>query len=369
MKSETELIVDDKINSVFHNRDDVDPIVRRFEDLFDKAHKLGSGAYGTVFRARAKRNIGSLREGQEYAVKCMNKATFKVKSVIREMDIMKELKDECKNGFICYESLYFLTRGDKNSQIFPTLVMQLIQGETLLQFIENSGEKISANRFLGIAKDLMNTLALVHKYGYAHRDIKPDNIMMTKEGHPVIIDFGMACSIEKKSIHYCSSFGGTPDYMSPQMLFFIHFGVSSIDTAIMSFLANDVYAMGVCFYQMLTKSLGTPYDDIDVQIGKKEGTIQNILKYNEIGDCSNAAICSFVKSMVDPDDSKRPTAEEAVSILNDIEYEKPTGYRRISKSHNSDIISIITDVIKKGSFKSSSSESKSGTESLGTEEY
>lgn len=368
MKSDTELLVDDKINSVFHNRDDVDPVVRRFEDLFDGARKLGSGAYGTVFRARAKRNFGSLREGTEYAVKCMNKATFKVKSVIREMDIMKELKSECKNGFICYEQLYFLTRG-KSDHIFPTLVMQLIQGETLLDFIESSTEKLSSNRFLMIAKHLMNTLALIHKYGYAHRDIKPDNIMMTKEGHPVIIDFGMACSVEKKSIHYCSSFGGTPDYMSPQMLFFIHFGVSSMDTAVKSFLANDVYAMGVCFYQMLTKSLGTPYDDIDVQIGKKEGTIQNILKYNEIESCSNAAICSFVKLMVDPDDSQRPTADEGVSMLNDIEYEKPTGYRRISKSHNSDVVAIIAEVIKKGSFKESSSESKSGTESLGTEEY
>ena len=88
-----------------------------------------------------------------------------------------------------------------------------------------------------------------HQRGVIHRDLKPGNILVTKDQHPKLIDFGIANSAKQESrLTITEKLVGTPSYMAPEILDG-GFQVSSS--------AMDVYSLGVVLYELLTKQ--TPF--------------------------------------------------------------------------------------------------------------
>lgn len=75
------------------------------------------------------------------------------------------------------------------------IVMEYVDGETLKEYLKHSGDKISADKVFEMMKPLMDSLAKVHKQGIIHRDISPDNIMLTKDMEVKLLDFGAARDI------------------------------------------------------------------------------------------------------------------------------------------------------------------------------
>ena len=72
------------------------------------------------------------------------------------------------------------------------IVMEFAEGETLKQHLVRSGGKMRADEVLELVKPLLRSLAQIHAAGLIHRDISPDNIMITPEGNAKLIDFGVA---------------------------------------------------------------------------------------------------------------------------------------------------------------------------------
>ncbi len=72
------------------------------------------------------------------------------------------------------------------------IVMEFVEGETLKQRLARAGGRLSAQEMLEMVRPLIYSLAEVHKAGIIHRDISPDNIMLTKEGSLKLLDFGAA---------------------------------------------------------------------------------------------------------------------------------------------------------------------------------
>jgi serine/threonine protein kinase len=124
---------------------------------------------------------------------------------------------------------------------FYYIVMQYIDGESLDALIKRQG-KLPLHEATRIIKDAASALAVAHNKGVIHRDIKAENIMLTKNGEVKLMDFGLAkIGNTKSSISSPGDIIGTPHYMSPEQA-----RGEAVDAR------TDVYSLGITYYYALT---------------------------------------------------------------------------------------------------------------------
>lgn len=150
---------------------------------------------------------------------------------------------------------------------FHYLAMEYVEGPSLARVLEalgsGAGRRWSAEelaRAAGIPalaarertleQALANLLAPVaealqvaHEHGVVHRDVKPSNILLRKDGTPVVVDFGLAKSDGDPALSITGDTLGTPYYMSPEQAWLAGVKVDH---------RTDVYSLGVCLYEALT---------------------------------------------------------------------------------------------------------------------
>jgi len=125
-----------------------------------------------------------------------------------------------------------------NGQLF--IVMEFVDGKTLREKKDNLSEK----QILEIGIQVSEGLAAAHEKGIVHRDIKPDNIMIRKDGIVQILDFGLAKLYKEGNVSRLTKVGttmGTIGYMSPEQ-------VQGLDVD----HRTDIFSLGVVLYEMLT---------------------------------------------------------------------------------------------------------------------
>jgi serine/threonine-protein kinase len=134
------------------------------------------------------------------------------------------------------------------------IAMDLIAGRSLSDIIE-SEQPLADARILHITTQIVSALAHAHENGVIHRDLKPQNIMITRraDGREVVtlLDFGIAKTFEVDANTKLTSTGfavGSPRYMSPEQA-----GASPVDAR------SDIYAVGVILYEMLVGDV--PFND------------------------------------------------------------------------------------------------------------
>ena len=101
----------------------------------------------------------------------------------------------------------------------PFLVMELLEGETLEERRRRKGGKLPAAWVLPIAETLLEILAAAHAREVVHRDLKPDNVFITRDGDVKVLDFGVARWNDGKTSSDMTAMGmvlGTPAYMPPE---------------------------------------------------------------------------------------------------------------------------------------------------------
>ncbi len=120
--------------------------------------------------------------------------------------------------------------------------MAYIEGEDLYQQLKKQG-RLPVDLSLAIARQLCEALDAAHAAGVVHRDLKPQNILIDKEGTIYISDFGLAKSLEAGTagITQVGQFLGTPRYMSPEQV-----KGGTLDHR------SDLYALGLILYEMVT---------------------------------------------------------------------------------------------------------------------
>ena len=98
----------------------------------------------------------------------------------------------------------------------PYIVMEYVDGSTLRELLA-SGSRLVPERALEIVDGVLNALAYSHQQGIIHRDIKPGNVMLTREGHVKVMDFGIARAIADMgaTMTQTSAVIGTAQYLSP----------------------------------------------------------------------------------------------------------------------------------------------------------
>jgi len=118
--------------------------------------------------------------------------------------------------------------------------MEYVRGEDLKSLMPRT-RILAAGTAVSIARQVAEGLGEAHRIGVVHRDLKPGNIMIDKEGNAKIMDFGIARSLARAGTTAEGAVIGTPEYMSPEQVE----GKPADQRA-------DVYALGVILFEMVT---------------------------------------------------------------------------------------------------------------------
>jgi serine/threonine protein kinase len=259
--------------------------------------KLGEGGMGTVWRAV---QLGTHRE---VALKVMGPQAFgseKARSRFeREVELAARL--EHPNIARIYDSglhhrLYYYA-------------MELIDGQRLDEYVKQHG--LTQRQILELMEIVCGAINHAHQKGIIHRDLKPSNILVSEDGQPHVLDFGLAKAfLEKDSDLTVSVDGdiiGTLTYMSPEQAS----GKSDLID-----VRTDIYALGVILYRTL---LGQhPYDDT----GSTFDFLENIRKSEPIRPRSiNRKIDSDLDAILLTALAKEPAEryQSAADLESDIE--------------------------------------------------
>ena len=134
----------------------------------------------------------------------------------------------------------------------PYFAMELVEGTSLTRYAE--AHKLSIRDRLGLFALICDAVHHAHQKGVIHRDLKPGNILVTEQGQPKILDFGVARvtdrDLQTTTVHTdVGQILGTIPYMSPEQV---------VGDAAALDIRSDIYALGVILHELLTGAL--PYD-------------------------------------------------------------------------------------------------------------
>lgn len=184
------------------------------------------------------------------------------------------------------------------------IAMQFIDGDTMKGVLERAGP-VPVNRATQLLTQALSALAHAHQRKSIHRDIKPDNMMLTKEGDLKITDFGLARSTGSDDVRLTRTGNiiGTPAYMPIEQ-----WNGEDIDHR------ADLYSLGASFYQLLTGHL--PYD------AETRGKLVRAMltgKYTPIRDYRPdvpPALAQTIEKLMQQDPADRPqSARDALQML------------------------------------------------------
>jgi eukaryotic-like serine/threonine-protein kinase len=221
----------------------VDDLLSRLEtglgDRYRILHLIGEGGMARVYLAR------DLRHEREVALKVLRPeiaASLGGDRFLREIRIVASLQHP--NVLPLFDSG---VAGDSASGTEVLwYVMPYVQGESLRAKIEREG-RLSLEEVVRIGDDLAGALDYAHGRGVVHRDVKPENVLLSG-GHAFVADFGVARAVDLAGTPGATAIGiamGTPTYMSPEQAA----GEADLDGR------SDVYSLACVFYEMLA---GTP---------------------------------------------------------------------------------------------------------------
>jgi serine/threonine-protein kinase len=121
----------------------------------------------------------------------------------------------------------------------PYIVFEYVEGETLKDRIRRSG-RLSVDEAVAYAIEIGRALEAAHAQRLVHRDVKPQNVLIDRDGRAKVTDFGIARSLEAQGLTATGRVLGTTDYVSPEQAL----GHQVTEQ-------SDIYSLGICLYEML----------------------------------------------------------------------------------------------------------------------
>ena len=192
--------------------------------------EIGRGGMGEVYRAG--RADGQYEK--EVAIKLV-RGGYDTASVLERFRHERQIL-----ASLDHPNIARLLDGGTTDEGLPYLVMELIEGTPIDQYCE--ARKLNVNDRLRLFVQVCGAVQYAHQRLVIHRDIKPGNILVTKEGVPKLLDFGIAKILDPAASPASTVAGPmTPEYASPEQI-----RGEPITTA------TDVYSLGVVLYQLLT---------------------------------------------------------------------------------------------------------------------
>jgi tetratricopeptide (TPR) repeat protein len=214
---------------------------------FELLQELGRGSSGTVYRARLVAPYGELPAGTEVAIKFLRAELADDERAHARLFAEGELGQELQHPNVA--AIYGVETTEQLGVNTTYLVMQYVRGTTLREFVARSGTPVE-DLTRRIGADAAKGLSALHKRGLAHRDVKPENLILTPASELKIVDLGLARPFGARgsggssaSPRSSSGFGlaGSLAYTAPETLRGESAGAKS-----------DLYALGVVLFEVTT---------------------------------------------------------------------------------------------------------------------
>lgn len=212
---------------------------------FELLREIGRGGFGRVWEAH-DRELG--RSVAFKAIRLGSSASVHEARLLREAEVAARLAHPN------IVTLYDAGRCDHG----PFLVLELLRGQTLARRLEQGS--LERKAVLPLARALARGIAYAHQQGVVHRDLKPGNVFLCRDGQVKILDFGLAHAFGARKVA-----GGTPAFMAPEQ-----WSGAPEDER------TDVFSLGVILYRLLADRLPFPS-----QGGRGEGAAPPALELAE----------------------------------------------------------------------------------------
>ena len=218
------------------------PLLSKRLGTYEILGPLGAGGMGEVYRARDS------RLGREVAIKVLPEAVSKSPDRLARFE--REARTVAGLNHPNIVTLYSVE--DEDGVRF--LTMELVQGQTLDRFVVPGGMTLA--RVLDLSIPLAHALVAAHERGVIHRDLKPNNVMVTHDGWVKVLDFGLAKIAQTEERDPAATIGatmtgaplsgegqvlGTVPYMAPEQI-----RGETVDAR------SDLFALGIILYELAT---------------------------------------------------------------------------------------------------------------------
>ena len=221
---------DDEPDALPHE-DDLDHLVGRSLDVYRCDSLIGRGGMGHVFLAHHH------RLHRACALKVLSP-----RLVSLDTDYVQRFLTEGRSAAALNHPHIVTPHAIGESGGYHFLEMEYVRGRSLQRLVDQEG-RVTPVRATALTSGIAEGLAEAHQHNIIHRDLKPDNVLLAPNGVPKIADFGLAKRVVADS-RAPRKLVGTPYFMAPE-LFQGHAATP----------ASDVYALGVCYFLLLTGRL------------------------------------------------------------------------------------------------------------------
>ena len=216
---------------------------KKIKDEYEVIAELGVGGMATVYKA-VQRSLN-----RPVAIKELKKAYHMDDKIAQRFEREARLAASFQHENIVH--IY-----DYLAQPVHAIVMEYVDGTTLARIIEETGA-LPTDVGIMIALQVANALEYAHARGLIHRDIKPGNIMVKRNGEVKLMDFGIARMREMESLTLPGTLMGTPSYMSPEQVLGQPLDVRS-----------DIFSFGIVMYEIFTGIKPFPDEEDDPSSSK-----------------------------------------------------------------------------------------------------
>src|SRR5437899_12856946 len=182
------------------------------------------------------------------------------------------------------------------------ITMEYVEGEDLRTLIHEK-TKLAPEEAVEIMQQVCRALEAAHSVGIIHRDLKPQNVMRDKSGRILVMDFGLARTLEGDGMTQTGALVGTMDYMSPEQAL-----GKELDQR------SDLFALGLIFYELLTGKMPYKADSVVASLLKR--TQERAAPVSSHDATIPQALSNIVGKSMEPDVKLR--YQTAAEILNDL---------------------------------------------------